>query len=130
MFRKTILLQKKRRLMLENSRSNELHHKHCVPCEGGIPPLKPDEIKKLTKKLGKEWKVIDNKKLVKFYNLVNYKHTMDLVNKIASIAEAEGHHPVQHVYYARLEVELYTFSIDGLSENDFILASKIDNQVV
>ena len=82
------------------------------------------------KNLNKEWKIIENKKLVRFFNLVNYKHTIDIVNKIAAIAEEEGHHPVLHVYYARLDIELYTFSIDGLSENDFVLAAKIDEHIL
>jgi 4a-hydroxytetrahydrobiopterin dehydratase len=51
---------------------------------------------------------------------------MDFVNSVANLAEKEGHHPVMHVYYSRLIVELWTHAINGLSENDFILASKID----
>ena len=62
----------------------------------------------------------------KQYAFVNYKHTMDFVNKVANLAEEEGHHPVIHVYYGKVMIELWTFTINGLSENDFILASKID----
>jgi len=130
MFQRTKLLWKKRRLIAINREKSELAQKHCIPCEGGILPLTGEEVKKHLKTLSKEWKVIDNKKLVLFLNLVNYKHTIDVVNKIAAIAENEGHHPVLHVYYARLDIELYTFSIDGLSENDFILAAKIDEHII
>jgi 4a-hydroxytetrahydrobiopterin dehydratase len=51
---------------------------------------------------------------------------MDFVNKVADLAEEEGHHPVMHIYYGRLVIDLWTHAINGLSENDFILASKID----
>lgn len=130
MFNRYFIFKKKRRLLKENREKSDLVHKHCVPCEGGIPSLNEDEIKKLRKNINNDWQVVNNKKLMRFFNLVNYKHTIDVVNKIAAIAEEEGHHPVLHVYYARLEIELYTFSIDGLSENDFILAAKIDNQII
>jgi 4a-hydroxytetrahydrobiopterin dehydratase len=130
MLRKSLLLRKKRRLIVLNRKKTELSHKHCIPCEGGIPPLSSEEINDLRKGLHKDWKVVNNKKIVRFFNLVNYKHTIDVVNKIAVIAEEEGHHPVMHVFYARLEIELYTFSIDGLSENDFILAAKIDEKIL
>lgn len=113
-----------------NRKKSELAHKHCIPCEGGIPPLKPEEIEEFSKGIHKDWRVINNKKLVRYFNLVNYKHTIEVVNKIAEIAEEQGHHPVMHVFYARLEIELYTFSIDGLSENDFILAAIIDDKIL
>ena len=122
--------RKKRKLIAINSKKSALTQKHCIPCEGGIPPLSSNEVKNHIKNLSKEWKVVENKKLVRFFNLVNYKHTIDVVNRIAAISEEEGHHPVLHVYYARLDIELYTFSIDGLSENDFILAAKIDESIV
>jgi 4a-hydroxytetrahydrobiopterin dehydratase len=57
---------------------------------------------------------------------VNYRHSMDFVNKVANLAEEEGHHPVMHVFYGRVVIELWTHAIDGLSENDFIMAFKID----
>jgi 4a-hydroxytetrahydrobiopterin dehydratase len=57
---------------------------------------------------------------------VNYRHTIDFVNKVADIAEGEGHHPDLHVFYGRVVVDLSTHSVNGLSENDFILAAKID----
>ena len=73
-----------------------------------------------------DWKVEDNNKISKEFLFVSYKHTMDFVNKVANLADEEGHHPVMHVYYGRVIIELWTHAINGLSENDFILASKID----
>jgi 4a-hydroxytetrahydrobiopterin dehydratase len=104
----------------------DLSKKKCVPCEGGILPLDLSGIAEYRKFIRDDWKVEDNKKIIRQYSFVNYRHTMDFVNKVASLAEEEGHHPVMHVYYGRVEVELWTHTINGLSENDFILAAKID----
>lgn len=104
---------------------NDLINKNCLPCEGGVPPLERNEAIKLLKHL-KGWKIISNKKIVKEYHFVNFKHTMDFVNKIAVLADAEKHHPDMFISYALLKIELRTHAIKGLSENDFILAAKID----
>ncbi len=104
----------------------DLTKKKCKPCEGGVSALGQKEIEELKKHIGSDWKVIDNNKIFKEFSFVNYLHTIDFVNKVAELAEKEGHHPVMHVYYGRIEVELWTHAIDGLSENDFILAAKID----
>ena len=104
----------------------DLSKKKCVPCEGGIPPMTSGEITEYIKYLNEGWKVIGEDKISREFIFVNYLHTMDFVNSVAKIAEAEGHHPVMHVYYSRVVIELWTHAINGLSENDFILASKID----
>ena len=109
-----------------NNNNNDLASKKCVLCEGGIPPLNRNEIKTYHKLLRQGWDVIDDKSIQKVFSFVNYKHTMDFVNRVAQLAEAEGHHPVMHVHFAKVEVELWTHAINGLSENDFILAAKID----
>ena len=103
----------------------ELENRRCKPCEGGVPPLNEDEILEYITVV-KEWIVRDNKKISKEFNFVNFKHTMSFVNEIARLAEEEGHHPVMHVSYGSVEIELWTHAVDGLSENDFILAAKID----
>jgi len=104
----------------------DLSKKKCKPCEGGIAPLDKNEIAEYKKLIKDDWKVTENNKISKEYAFVNYKHTMEFVNKVANLAEEEGHHPVIHVYYGKVIIELWTFTINGLSENDFILASKID----
>lgn len=85
-----------------------------------------NKVAEYKKHIQDDWKVTENNKISKEYSFVNYKHTMDFVNKVANLAEEEGHHPVIHVYYGKVVIELWTFTINGLSENDFILASKID----
>jgi 4a-hydroxytetrahydrobiopterin dehydratase len=104
----------------------DLSKKKCVPCEGGISPLDQKKVAEYKKYIKDDWKVANNTKISKEFVFVNYKHTMDFVNKVADLAEEEGHHPEMHVSYGRLVIELWTHSIDGLSENDFIMASKID----
>lgn len=104
----------------------DLSKKKCIPCEGGIPPLTGQEIENYLPLISDGWTVIDNSKLSKEFFFVNYTHTIEFVNKVADIANQEGHHPVLHVYFGRSVVELWTHSISGLSENDFILAAKID----
>ena len=104
----------------------DLSTKKCVPCEGGVPPLSSEEVVQYLKYINGDWKLSGKIKISREFLFVNYRHTMDFVNKVANIAESEGHHPVLHVYYSRVEVELWTHAINGLSENDFILASKID----
>ena len=104
----------------------DLSKKKCKPCEGGIPPLNEKEVAEYRKQIRDDWKVIENKKISKEYLFVNYRHSMDFVNKVANLAEEEGHHPVMHIFYGRVVIELWTHAIDGLSENDFIMAFKID----
>ncbi len=104
----------------------ELSKKKCIPCEGNVPPLTPDKIAGLKKEIKSDWIVENNLKLKKEYLFANFKQTMAFVNKVADIAEEEGHHPDMKVSYSKAEIELWTHSINGLSENDFIMAAKID----
>ena len=102
----------------------ELKDKKCVPCEGGTPPLGMEQVKEYLASL-KGWRLEDNK-IKKMFRFVNFRQTLDFVNKVGEIAEKEGHHPDLHVSYGYCEVILQTHAINGLSENDFILAAKID----
>ena len=104
----------------------DLSKKKCKPCEGGIPPLNEKEVAEYRMQIRDDWKVIENKKLLKEYIFENYRDSMDFVNSVANLAEEEGHHPVMHVFFGRVVIELWTHVIDGLSENDFIMAFKID----
>ena len=104
----------------------DLSRKKCKPCEGGVAPLDQKEVEVYLKQIKDDWKVTDKNKISREFLFVNFRHTMDFVNIVADLAEEEGHHPVMHVYFGRVVIELWTHAIDGLSENDFILASKID----
>jgi len=105
----------------------ELKDKKCVPCEGGVEPFNEKEIKEFKTKVDGDWNVVDNKKIKRKFPFKNFKESMAFVNKIADIAEEDQHHPDITIHYDEVEVELTTHAIKGLSENDFIIASKIDN---
>lgn len=106
---------------------SELSKKKCKACEGGIPPLTKEESEALLKELKPEWMLIDGgRMLANTYTFRDFVETINFVNKIAVVAEEEQHHPDLTISYNNLGVELSTHAIGGLSENDFILAAKID----
>lgn len=104
----------------------DLSEKNCVPCRGGVPPLKGESLKELHRALGESWKVIDEHHLEKDYLFKNFREALDFTNKMGEIAEREGHHPDIVLSYGKVKVLLWTHKIDGLSESDFILAAKYD----
>jgi 4a-hydroxytetrahydrobiopterin dehydratase len=99
--------------------------KHCVPCEGGIPALTAEEIAPLMTQLA-GWAVDGEKKLTKTYAFPDFVQALAFVNRAGAIAEEEGHHPDLFLTWGKVGVELTTHAIGGLSENDFILAAKLD----
>ncbi len=103
-----------------------LQNKTCKPCEGGIPKLTTIEVAKYNALLANPWLIIDQMKISKEFIFKDFLQTIAFVNKVADISENQGHHPVMHVYYSKVQIELWTHAILGLSENDFILAAKID----
>ena len=101
--------------------------KHCAPCGGGNIALEPAAVKKFMTELHGDWQVsADFKKISRDFNFKNYYQTMAFVNAIAWMAHAEGHHPDLEVGYNHCLVNYNTHAIDGLSENDFICAAKVD----
>ena len=103
--------------------------KKCVPCEGGTEPLTNNQATEYLKE-APGWIIsTDNSRIEREFKFKDFKESMAFVNKVADLAESEGHHPDIHVFYNRVRLELSTHAIGGLSENDFILAAKI-NQVV
>lgn len=103
-----------------------LTEKKCKPCSGEETPLKGRDVKEFLNKLRNEWKTVDDKKIRNTFSFDNFKQGMDFTNKIAELAEEEGHHPDICIHYKEVEVEITTHAIGGLTENDFILAAKID----
>jgi 4a-hydroxytetrahydrobiopterin dehydratase len=101
-----------------------LEQKKCVPCEGGVPKLGEPEIQQLLQQVH-GWQAREEK-LHKSYTFKDFVQAVKFINRLAEIAEGEGHHPDFCVHYNRIEVTLWTHAIDGLSENDFILAAKLD----
>ena len=107
----------------------ELLRKRCVPCEGGVPPLSRTEAEALVQNL-EGWTIdSDAKQLLRSWTMKNFMAAIDFFNKVAALAEDEGHHPDLHLEgYRRATITLWTHAVGGLTENDFILAAKI-NQV-
>lgn len=100
--------------------------KHCVPCEGGVDPYTGEQIEEYRKVLDSDWQVVDNKKLKREFHFESYMAGAKFTLKVAELADSEDHHPDMTLFYKRVEVILTTHAIGGLSENDFIIASKID----
>ncbi len=105
---------------------DSLSNKKCVPCEIGTPPLKPEEYGKFLKELKLPWEVSSNRTIKHEFKFKDFKEAMQFVNRVAEIAEEEGHHPDMYIYYNKVVISLTTHHIRGLSENDFILAAKIE----
>lgn len=105
----------------------ELASRKCVPCEGGVPPLSPSEAEELSKAVP-EWSLsADGKRIRREWTARNFAAGLRFFEKIGEVAEAEGHHPDLHlVGYRNVAVEIFTHAVGGLTENDFILAAKID----
>lgn len=104
----------------------DLVNKKCVPCEGGLPPFTQEQVATYKKEITSDWEVLDGKKLFLKKKFGNFKAAMVFVNKVADIAEADQHHPNIEIFYNIVKLTLWTHAIAGLSENDFILAAKID----
>lgn len=107
--------------------AEQLARKTCVPCEGGVPKLQPEEAEAYLANVP-GWQIIeDGQRIRRQWRVKNFMAGMDFFNQIAQVAESEGHHPDLHlVGYRDVTVEIWTHAIGGLSENDFILASKIN----
>lgn len=105
---------------------NELISKKCIPCEVGGDPFSEEKIKAYTPAVP-TWEVVDNLRIKKEFRFENFRQAMDFVNKVSVIAESEGHHPDIYIFYNQVRLELFTHEVGGLSENDFILAAKVDN---
>ncbi|MBI1838907.1 MAG: 4a-hydroxytetrahydrobiopterin dehydratase [Candidatus Colwellbacteria bacterium] len=103
-----------------------LIQRKCVPCEAGVMPFGEAEIKKYISSLKERWEVMDGKKISCDFKFKDFKDAMKFVNAVAALAESERHHPDMHIFYNKVNIELWTHAIGGLSENDFILASKIE----
>jgi len=104
----------------------DLTKKRCKPCGGGVPPLSKSEVAKYCKRV-KFWAAIDNKKIERELEFKNFKLALNFVNKVGQLAEKESHHPDIFLHsWNKVMLILSTHAIKGLSENDFILAAKIN----
>jgi 4a-hydroxytetrahydrobiopterin dehydratase len=112
---------------MQTQTTEELTHKRCVPCEGGVPKYSPAEAEAQIQRL-RGWQLIrGGERIRKEWTAKNFMAGMKFFNDVARLAEEEQHHPDLHLEsYRKVAIELWTHAIGGLSENDFILAAKID----
>ncbi len=104
---------------------SQLAGNNCVPCRGGVPPLRGEEIEPLLTQVS-GWRVVDEHHLEKDYAFPDFQTALDFVNQAGGIAEEQGHHPDIFLSWGKAGIKIWTHKIDGLTESDFILAAKID----
>lgn len=107
--------------------TSDLTKKRCAPCEGGIPALSPNQVQQMLNAVP-DWRLTaDGKRLRREWRVKDFLEGLDLFHRVGQLAEDEGHHPDLHLTgYRNVSIEIWTHAIGGLSENDFILAAKID----
>ena len=105
---------------------SELAKKECVPCRGGVPPVKGEELVVLHRELGDAWKVVDEHHLEREYRFDDFRQALDFTSKVGEMAEEQQHHPDILLTWGLVKVTIWTHKIDGLTESDFVFAAKAD----
>ena len=103
-----------------------LAEQKCIPCSGGVPPLAKDRAEVLLRELDQGWCLNADGHLERAYAFGDFAQAMAFANKVAEVAEEEGHHPDLHIAWGTCRVEIWTHKISGLTESDFYLAAKAD----
>jgi 4a-hydroxytetrahydrobiopterin dehydratase len=106
----------------------ELAQKDCVPCKGGAPPLKGNDLARLAQQLGEGWRVINEHHLEREFKFENFRKALDFTNQVGELAEQQNHHPDIYLAWGKVRLTLWTHKIDGLTESDFVFAAKV-NQI-
>ena len=104
----------------------DLSQRKCIPCRGGVPPLKGRALTDLGAELGHEWRVVDEHHLEKHFKFKDFAGALAFANRAGAVAERENHHPDLLVRWGEVVVTVWTHKIDGLTESDFVLAAKIE----
>jgi 4a-hydroxytetrahydrobiopterin dehydratase len=105
--------------------TEQLADKQCVPCRGGVPPIKGAELQQLLKNVP-QWTAADEHHLTRAFKFPDFRQALDFVNRVGALAEEQGHHPDILLAWGKAEITLWTHKIDGLTVSDFIMAAKID----
>lgn len=100
--------------------------KHCVPCQEGTEPLSNEILAHYLEDLAGDWVIVNDHHIEKEFHFKDFKEALNFANRIGDLAEAEGHHPDIHLSWGKVRIIVWTHKINGLTANDFILASKID----
>ena len=107
----------------------DLAQRDCVPCRGGIPPLAGEPLAALMRELGDTWMLVDDHHLRQALVFESYLASVNFLVEVARLADAQGHHPDIALSYDLFVMEIHTHAIDGLHENDFVLAAKIEEVI-
>lgn len=108
---------------------SDLANQKCVPCKGGVSPLDESAREALLARLGaggNGWRVVGGHHLEKEYAFPDFVSALAFTNRVGAVAEEEGHHPDLYLTWGKVRITLWTHSIDGLTESDFVLAAKAD----
>ena len=104
----------------------DLANRRCGPCNAETAPIEGKELQTYREHLHSRWRVIEDHHLAARYDFKDFAQALEFTNRVGSLAEAEGHHPEICLSWGWVKVRIWTHAIDGLSENDFILAAKMD----
>ncbi|NLX13542.1 MAG: 4a-hydroxytetrahydrobiopterin dehydratase [Phycisphaerales bacterium] len=110
-------------------KSCSLVDRECVPCRGGIPPLRGEALGALLEQLGNGWRLVEEHHLEKEFAFPDFRAALAFVNRVAEEAERQNHHPEITFTWGRVVIRIYTHKIGGLTENDFILSARVDKLV-
>ena len=108
---------------------SDLAKKTCIPCKGGVTPMKGAKLDDLLEKLKNDWKIIKEHHLEKEYSFKNFKEALNFTIKVGELAENQGHHPDIFLAWGKVKLTIWTHKIDGLTESDFIFAAKADKEL-
>lgn len=103
----------------------DLASQTCVPCRGGVPPIKGKELDQILQSVP-HWRAVNEHHITRAFTFADFKQALDFVNRVGEIAEKQGHHPDILLTWGKAEITLWTHKIDGLTRSDFIMAAKID----
>ena len=103
----------------------ELASQTCVPCRGGVPPLKGAELQQILQQVP-QWKVVNEHHVTRAFTFPDFKQALAFVNRVGEVAEQQGHHPDILLTWGKAEITMWTHKIDGLTRSDLIMAAKID----
>jgi 4a-hydroxytetrahydrobiopterin dehydratase len=106
--------------------ASDLAAKKCIPCKGGVPPLKGEELKSFHAAVDNDWRLVGEHHLEKEYKFKNFREALDFTNRVGELAERQNHHPDIYLAWGKVKVSIWTHKIDGLTESDFFFAAKTD----
>jgi 4a-hydroxytetrahydrobiopterin dehydratase len=106
--------------------TGNLSANQCTPYTGGVPPLRGDALEMVRCQLGKDWQAVNEHHLEKEFTFDDFAQALEFTNKVGQLAEQQKHHPDIKLSYGKVLIRLWTRAVNGMTDNDFILAAKID----